>query len=1360
MGTNPPTRPQPYSASSTISYAAAASVPVIGSSRLAAHPQPPSSSPSSTFVASSRGATPPALITTESQSGLAESVETAGFNDEVDVVEIVEEASDGLPGAEACDDDDADKDGEDDNADGDKSDRGSLTGRRSRRKKRTESPVEPPRPPIIPKVRRTNYEGFKNYFSEEESVYAIEVLEAGYDIKDEVSRELLKRGGRQYRHVATISNQPRLGTVTDEIWIQRVRIQSSYILAHLRPIMTSSMKADKPRTFFRPFYAFIHYQPKVKEALEELRQTVAERKANPKSPTDGGAKGSEKEDQEADVKNTGPTYRRPHGKGRRRQTSAERRRRSRSASVTSSSGSESGSGSEADDAADATIPEELFYSEEAIDHLQCYVDFVDKNIMHLADSYKGTTKQRIRYSDLAYLFHPGDVVYSPTQAEFGSSTNYTAAKPSPAVYQPIWKIQYTNPPSISDSKSEEYDKNHRFYISCFYIDFDGKNYGPVKYRFDVQPYEGEWDIKTLPVYPIRYHISSSKGTSNQGPDRLRPAGKDFQTYVEARHLYYRGWTLTTSPNGDTLTDNAGELMKHPEHIDSSVIVDFKAALQALPSWKPTFKDPSRMDQEWTTSLDDKIAIIQWSDSKRTRVVRRTTEITQMRDGAHAIETNDYADQDPFLVAYMAGNTDTSYELSEENLQLLPGRVMAYVLRDRKFVQLDVHYLSKIEQQSNVFENLKIAPQHKEMVMALVDSHFRKKESKSPRHFSLGQDLIQGKGEGLVILLHGVPGVGKTATAEAVAQSNQQPLFVITCGDLGFTPKEVERSLEEIFRLAHLWDCILLLDEADIFLAERTRDDLKRNALVSVFLRVLEYYSGILFLTTNRVGTLDEAFKSRIHMSLYYPPLDRQQTLQIFEMNIDRIEEIDRKRHESRKRDQSARRKEIPSRSRSVENGGAGSDNDDNGRHRGREDKDKEKDTHKDELAHHLVVNREKVMEFARNHFDRNILGRWNGRQIRNAFQIASSLAFYDKRQSWIQRQGDRSDNSKIVPELGAAVLSDEQFLKVARATLRFEKYMIDARGGDDKQAARIDRIRADDHVTAEDPDFSSSASQRERERDRDRDRDKQLQTRRLDDDFRGSSSTRFGGPSSPAPQTPQSGRRGGVGDDYDRRRRGPDDRSYDVGSRYGGDRDRDYDQGYDGDRDYDRNRRDRDYNQGGGGFARGGAGLQDFRRRNGGEYDGGFSPRSNAGYDRYLERDRERDRDPYDDRDRDRERERARDRDRDDAYYRDGRAPPSSARSRGGGGGDFDKRVRSRNRTPTRSERDRPGSSFNDGTPTQADGGSSANTRGSARDVSPDRDRITDDDYDMATKHHGTGASSYQSPPPSTGTPRGGSRGK
>lgn len=87
------------------------------------------------------------------------------------------------------------------------------------------------------------------------------------------------------------------------------------------------------------------------------------------------------------------------------------------------------------------------------------------------------------------------------------------------------------------------------------------------------------------------------------------------------------------------------------------------------------------------------------------------------------------------------------------------------------------------------------------------------------------------------------------------------------GDLGLQPIEVESNLDFNFQLAQSWGCVLLLDEADVFLAQRTQTDIERNALVSIFLRALEYYSGILFLTTNRVGSIDEAFRSRIHMRL-------------------------------------------------------------------------------------------------------------------------------------------------------------------------------------------------------------------------------------------------------------------------------------------------------------------------------------------------------------------------------------------------------------------------------------------------------------------------------------------------------------
>ena len=94
---------------------------------------------------------------------------------------------------------------------------------------------------------------------------------------------------------------------------------------------------------------------------------------------------------------------------------------------------------------------------------------------------------------------------------------------------------------------------------------------------------------------------------------------------------------------------------------------------------------------------------------------------------------------------------------------------------------------------------------------------------------------------------------------------------VAAGQIGVDPVKVEKFLKNVFKIASRWKAILLLDEADVFLAERTNDP-NLNALVSVFLRELEHYEGILFLNTNRVKSFDEAILGRIHLALKYKPL--------------------------------------------------------------------------------------------------------------------------------------------------------------------------------------------------------------------------------------------------------------------------------------------------------------------------------------------------------------------------------------------------------------------------------------------------------------------------------------------------------
>jgi len=102
---------------------------------------------------------------------------------------------------------------------------------------------------------------------------------------------------------------------------------------------------------------------------------------------------------------------------------------------------------------------------------------------------------------------------------------------------------------------------------------------------------------------------------------------------------------------------------------------------------------------------------------------------------------------------------------------------------------------------------------------------------------------------------------------------------ISAGELGQDPKMLEEQLSTIFCLAHHWKAIVLLDEADVFVQSRSFNN-QHNALVSVFLRKLEYYRGIMILTTNRVKDFNNAIQSRISVALHYGPLgfDTRKTL--------------------------------------------------------------------------------------------------------------------------------------------------------------------------------------------------------------------------------------------------------------------------------------------------------------------------------------------------------------------------------------------------------------------------------------------------------------------------------------------------
>ena len=212
--------------------------------------------------------------------------------------------------------------------------------------------------------------------------------------------------------------------------------------------------------------------------------------------------------------------------------------------------------------------------------------------------------------------------------------------------------------------------------------------------------------------------------------------------------------------------------------------------------------------------------------------------------------------------------------------LLPLKIKGYNLRLKKWFDLIADRISDVTWNKEAFQNLVIDRKARDLIRALVSNQLAAEK---------GTDLIMGKGNGLILLLHGGPGTGKTLTAEGVAEIAEKPLYRVTCGDVGTRAEDVEEYLESVLHLGKIWGCVVLLDEADVFLEQRSLEDMERNALVSVFLRVLEYYEGILVLTSNRVGTFDEAFKSRIQLALHYPQLGPYRRLRIWENLVNRLE---------------------------------------------------------------------------------------------------------------------------------------------------------------------------------------------------------------------------------------------------------------------------------------------------------------------------------------------------------------------------------------------------------------------------------------------------------------------------------------
>jgi hypothetical protein len=379
--------------------------------------------------------------------------------------------------------------------------------------------------------------------------------------------------------------------------------------------------------------------------------------------------------------------------------------------------------------------------------------------------------------------------------------------------------------------------NPCYCVTSKYVDWDGSKFGTTKMNLLIYPYNGTRPISSLLVYPLEYHPD---GTALR--ERLIARGTKAEQLAGPNYRAYQGVAWKHNPNTGA---------KDKYNITGRIVIDTYGWNRFNPSYSI-----------FTSNLEQKKVATDGTDPDP-----EAADDEPCDDDGSGMPLNGAFTDAPSLTPLT----------TLQKLTLSP-LLRGYSLKSKLWLNFFVTCVNDISWQTDAFDRLVLPSNTKDLILGFTQSQ--------RTHRDTFDDVIEGKGRGMIILLCGPPGVGKTLTAESMAEEMQVPLYMMSAGDLGFDPRKVEQKLQDILEMCSRWNAILLLDEADVFLEQRSLHELERNKLVSIFLRVLEYYEGTMFLTTNRVNTFDPAFQSRIHISLNYEELSSESRRTVWKNFID------------------------------------------------------------------------------------------------------------------------------------------------------------------------------------------------------------------------------------------------------------------------------------------------------------------------------------------------------------------------------------------------------------------------------------------------------------------------------------------
>ncbi|KAK4216493.1 ATP-dependent zinc metalloprotease YME1L1 [Rhypophila decipiens] len=458
--------------------------------------------------------------------------------------------------------------------------------------------------------------------------------------------------------------------------------------------------------------------------------------------------------------------------------------------------------------------------------------------------------------------------------------------------------------------------------------FTGRAFQWEDYRHEIKVFEGNKKITDLPAYPLSFYEKDQEVVR----ERCIARGAKVLDYQGLAYVNYSGIALHLDADKDVCRVN----------VDGRVLIDvvgYNKHHLAKGSREGT--DPqtaSRVlvvgsgDGHSDSEDDDDDAIEYYKTPTTTHASSASRHAARTRHGTRGGHHPPPPPPPGFGSAGASKVKKSNKRLSarrqdrnkkamlgpkhKELLMYMVPMIEGYALKNKLWVSFYLEDISPLVWNDAAYDHLVYDEQQKDLVMSFVENHqgshisavpppstsvTRRDRTSARRHHPKLMDVIAGKGEGLIMLLSGPPGTGKTLMAEAVADRTHRPLFYLQAEDLGTNAAVLGANVKKVFEMATEWDAVVLLDEADVFMAERHPQDILRNELVSIFLRELEYFRGIIFLTTNLYSTIDSAFRSRVSLHLLFTPLTVEARMIVWRKFLDRVEGTENKETEAEKR---------------------------------------------------------------------------------------------------------------------------------------------------------------------------------------------------------------------------------------------------------------------------------------------------------------------------------------------------------------------------------------------------------------------------------------------------------------------------